>query len=476
MKKIMHNIWLGLLLFMGSGCSNWLEVNTSDKVAEHELYSSLNGFKASLNGIYIEMASDGLYGMKMTTGVIDMLANYYYTPPMYSIYLNYDYTDEESMLCFDELWQKFYLLIINVNTLLEHCENTSVLPERYQNMIEGEALALRAFLHFDILRLWGPIYSESTKNEKVMPYNTTSGQDVKPYLTVEEVVYDHIIPDLKTAMDLLKQVDPICADGSESDTDDSFFSNRQYRMNYYAVYALLARVYQWVGERELAYNAGKQIIQECQIDHSLFPFVSKEDASDAAEPDRLFSSEVLFAVYDDSREAMFNSLLSPNLASYMRVYTADVRVRAMFDDDADYRYLAWAYQQVGTDIKYYNRKLESVNVVPLDYMLPLIRISELYYIIAASTDDMSEAEYYLNEVRDARSCRSLSIATEADLDAALLNEYWREFMSEGQLFFYYKHNSITTIPTPTTVYNRTMALEDYVIPQVRSEIERRTDN
>lgn len=40
--------------------------------------------------------------------------------------------------------------------------------------------------------------------------------------------------------------------------EDVFFAFRGYRMNYYAITAILARVYFWNGEYELAYNEAKR--------------------------------------------------------------------------------------------------------------------------------------------------------------------------------------------------------------------------
>ena len=42
--------------------------------------------------------------------------------------------------------------------------------------------------------------------------------------------------------------------------EDVFFAFRGYRMNYYAITAILARVYFWNGEYELAYNEAKEVL------------------------------------------------------------------------------------------------------------------------------------------------------------------------------------------------------------------------
>ena len=70
---------------------------------------------------------------------------------------------------FASIWEKSYNLIANINKLLENCEKyRDVLSDEYYQLIKGEALALRAYLHFDIFRLFGPLY-ESNNNVTKLP-------------------------------------------------------------------------------------------------------------------------------------------------------------------------------------------------------------------------------------------------------------------------------------------------------------------
>lgn len=67
-----------------------------------------------------------------------------------------------------------YNVIANINNFLEYVDkNKDVLvTERYYETMKGEALGLRAFLHFDLLRMFGPIYKEHPAS-KAIPYRTT---------------------------------------------------------------------------------------------------------------------------------------------------------------------------------------------------------------------------------------------------------------------------------------------------------------
>ena len=50
-----------------------------------------------------------------------------------------------------------YTLIANDNLLMEKCDEPgAAILERYYPIVKGEALALRAMMHFDLMRFYGP--------------------------------------------------------------------------------------------------------------------------------------------------------------------------------------------------------------------------------------------------------------------------------------------------------------------------------
>ena len=52
-------------------CSKWLDVKPYDKISEEELFSTEDGFLKHLNGIYIELNRDMLYGSALTVEMIE---------------------------------------------------------------------------------------------------------------------------------------------------------------------------------------------------------------------------------------------------------------------------------------------------------------------------------------------------------------------------------------------------------------------
>ena len=111
------------------------------------------------------------------------------------------------------------------------------------------------------------------------------------------------------------------------------------------------------------------------------------------------------------------------------------------------------------------------------YFQPLIRKSELYYIVAecefVAGNDAAAIDA-LQAVRSQRNALSVPVATMSH--AEIQREYNKEMYGEGQLFYYYKRMNITAIPNGNAVTgNITMSAERYRVPLPRNEQEGRID-
>src|SRR5690606_24722049 len=94
--------------------------------------------------------------------------------------------------------------------------------------------------------------------------------------------------------------------------------------------------------------------------------------------------------------------------------------------------------------------------------IPVIRLSEMYYIAAEAETDPQLALGYLNTVRTARVLPALDDLTSGDFKNELLKAYRKEFFGEGQLWFYYKRLNVAQIPNSPEA--TTMTEEKYVFP------------
>jgi len=77
--------------------------------------------------------------------------------------------------------------------------------------------------------------------------------------------------------------------------------------------------------------------------------------------------------------------------------------------------------------------------------MPVMRISEMHLIVAECSNDEEEAFDHLNRLRAARG------VAKANQALGLMNlveaEFRREFIGEGQLFWFYKRQNRTQIPS-----------------------------
>ena len=71
--KIYHWIIACCLLLPLGGCSNWLDVIPEDSVDEKDLFSTGEGYRNALNGVYRQMSQTSMYGQQMSWGFIDVL-------------------------------------------------------------------------------------------------------------------------------------------------------------------------------------------------------------------------------------------------------------------------------------------------------------------------------------------------------------------------------------------------------------------
>lgn len=475
-----------LLIIALSSCSKWIDVKPSDRLSEEVLFSDRAGFTKALNGVYVELTNASVYGQNMTTAALDVMAQYYFMTTSTHLYYEhtmFTYTGSRNKTSFDNAWKKAYELIANCNVIIEKCgDQNPVLPEPYFSLIKGEAIALRAMLHFDMLRLFGPIWSEENKVRTSIPYSISSRNEVSPQLTAEEAM-SRIMADLNTAMDLLKKSDPIITEGvrhSASPTGNNDLYYRQYRLNYYAVKALMARASLWKGDKPKALELAKEILAEVQVPAKpIFPFVTNAAATSADKPDRMFSSEVFFSLYTINRVSLYNTLFAPELQQAARLAfnsgNADMaRVNELYDDGNDYRRRIWENVNVPAGAILTNQKYKDYADAPGRYMIPLIRLSEILLIAAECSNTLEEGKTYLNAVRTSRNCVSLAPANTDQLKTAITSEFRKETIGEGQMFFYYKRNAVQTVPNNAAlVGTKTMVLTNYVVPLPDSEISLR---
>ena len=258
---------------------------------------------------------------------------------------------------------------------------------------------------------------------------------------------------------------------SGDEGEENTYRFRGLRLNYYAVLALKARVYLYADNKPEALHYAKLVIEDPKREE-YFPFVAFNDVTNGQNPDRIFSSEVLFSMLNDERNNIYTNYFdSDNAASSNKLMPRENGIETLFGDEriSDYRYKWWVTSTVAGESKLLmNIKYKGINNTDYLYgkLMALIRLSELYLIAAECETDETLAFGWLNTLRRQRG---VAIELSDNLQDNIRNEYDKEFLNEGQLFFYYKRLGVTSIKSGTTGKNLKMSQSAYVPPLPESE-------
>ena len=483
MKKIIYTMIIACTTLFAS-CDSWLEVKPYDQIAERELQKSEEGYQKMLNGIYIDLNSDALYGQTLSVEMIEVMGGAYTIGTDNSVWGNYkdlssyQYNTEYWRNRLDQTWNKAYALILNCNKILETIDgNKNLFTDGSYYIIKGEALALRAMLHFDMLRLFGPVYSKDS-DKKAIPYYTKQTNSPEPILTAQEVM-EKITTDYEDALNYLAN-DPVKTEGtmmsSTEDGSSNFLRYRALRLNYYAVEALMARAYLYMGNKTEAFKYATDVIKTA--DQNIFPFVDKNLViGSPADPDRIFSSEVLFALTNTNRGTIHKNFFDPSrLPNYVFRMDDSMMSNLVYGGAAttggyqdDYRYRA-CWMATGSNRYFYKYSDMVANGSIQNTMIPMVRLGEMFLIAAESqSGDLKAGVQYVNALRRNRGVASLTTLT-PDL---LKYEYIRELYGEGQLFFLYKRLNSDIITSATSSKNPKASDLIFVVPLPDTETENR---
>ncbi|HBY02456.1 MAG TPA: RagB/SusD family nutrient uptake outer membrane protein [Rikenellaceae bacterium] len=470
MKNNIKTIILALSLVLVS-CSKWLDVTPPSQIREEDQFSSVEGFQQALTGCYIGMTDDLLYGRALTWGTIELMAGQFEELQMssnndYST-SKYNYTTTNGQKYVNGVWSKAYNVIANANNALKYIDiNKEKLDNINYSIIKGELLAIRAFMHFDLMRLYG--YGNLSERGDIsgkfaVPYVTTLSKDLTEQMSYPQTIAK-MIADLEEAIKLL-EIDPVTKlhpQGYYAEVNiDGFFNNRGQHLNYYSTALLLSRVYMWEGSSESiakALTLSNKVAEETEQNGLVSWATSTSTASDP-----LMKSEHIFSL---STQNLFEKsanyfMLDINAAGDIYAqYVSNNRLLSIYETDGpgstDFRFSRLFLQnnvtQDGTNsytpVKYFGTASEKIT----KNYISLMRLPEAYYIAAEcylrqTTPDVQTALGILNTVRSKRGIiQELSGLSAEETMNELLKEYKKEFFCEGAMFFIYKRTGAQNIP------------------------------
>ncbi|MES2265161.1 MAG: RagB/SusD family nutrient uptake outer membrane protein [Bacteroidota bacterium] len=210
MKKKIFTI-ITLVLVAASSCKN-LNVNPSDAISTGTLVTTSDGLTNALNGAYAlfkdhiefngtidqnnmylrqfyhlsDFASDDIVCGQVTTD-----------PLYYSFSLGHSPAQGNTRY----YWYVSYKIITGVNTVIDAVEKSGK-TDAATNQLLGECYFLRAFCHFNLVRLFAKPYSVDANSPGIILRTNLTDDSKKARSTVKEV-YDSVIADAEKAAGLM---------------------------------------------------------------------------------------------------------------------------------------------------------------------------------------------------------------------------------------------------------------------------------
>jgi len=417
-------------------CEVILDKEPLSSVSEAKAFQEIDDFDAALIGVYSTI-SRGLSGyahflnLEIPTALSDNVVRIGNVDFSSNNIYDLSFAPVETVWQSDQVWNDFYTGIARANIIIRNIEGFGDGTQVERDNAKGEALALRGLLHFDLMRLYAPAYSEANKTALAVPYLKEITQADVVRNTMEEV-YAYAIEDLEMAAELL---------------DDE---HNSWRISKSAIQAILSRVYLYKKEYAKSVDAANKVIQLGKNT------LAERDAYSGVwnDLDAEIDGEVIFRLRytgakneSASNGGVFFSGPSPFSPSGGYKFNPSQELFDLYDQVADVRFSSLFEEDEAVPgtygiVKYPGRaELAGHPAFPKKANdMKMIRMSEVYLnkaealLKSGGTD--SDILSILNEIRSRRISGFVSPnESGADLEAAVYNERRKELAFEGLRFY-----------------------------------------
>ncbi|MBF4491491.1 RagB/SusD family nutrient uptake outer membrane protein [Flavobacterium sp. MR2016-29] len=406
-------IALALVVFFMNSCDSFVEVDLpKSQLTSTTVFEDYATATAALTDIYSKIRDKGIL-TGSNTGISNQLGNYtdeivcYGTPtnPSLPFYNNQLLATTPTIT---EYWNSTYNQIYAANSIIEGVTANTKLSAENINQLEGEALFIRALLHFYLTNLFGEVpYIKQTDYKK---------NSVALRMSSEEF-YQNIMQDLAKAIELLP---------------NNYSSTERIRPNRLVAKTLLARVYLYRKLYAQAENEASSILNQTTLfnleanTNNVFLIGSKETIwqlkSAAAGRNTLEATVFIFKSGPPPLVALSNTLVNT-------FSTQDQRKTNWIKNVTN-----------GTTIWYHAFKYKEQNPTAksLEYSI-VFRLAEQYLIRSearAHLGDLIGAKEDLDKIRNRAGLGNTDAQTQDEILKAVLQERrWEFFTEHGHRFF-----------------------------------------
>jgi hypothetical protein len=404
-------LWILALATVMCACDSFVDVDLpNSQLTANTVFEEKATANAAMTDIYSKIRDTGLLtgspsGLSHLLGIYGDEMDFYGALPSGPAFYNNSLIASNPDV--KELWNNTYNQIYAANAVIEGVAYSSKLSAADCNQLTGEALFVRALLHFYLANIYGDV-----------PYITTTdyaANRVAVRIPVVEV-YDNARVDLEQAILFLPEV---------------YLTSDRVRPNKHAAHALLARVNLYAGSWNEASNEASAVLNTTGV------YENEQDL------DEIFLKESTSTIWQlapgfsngNALEALtfnFNEGPPPISAltnDFMSAFTPD-----------DQRKVHWTQSITdGISTWYHPFKYKfGDSGTFLEYSI-ILRLGEMYLIRAEArthSGDLIGAKEDLNTIRHNAGLMDTSAVTQEEILDAILQERRLELFTEfGHRFF-----------------------------------------
>ncbi|MXN91694.1 RagB/SusD family nutrient uptake outer membrane protein [Flavobacterium sp. Sd200] len=415
-KNKIGNYLITILLLavclLHTGCESFTEVDLpSNQLTAPAVFQDRATANAALAGVYAKIRDTGFL-RGGANGIGSKMGCYADELDSYA-----DATDNTSFFYTNSVlptnpditgwWADAYQIIYSANAIMEGTDASQALSQQDRDMLQGEALFIRALVHFYLVNIYGPI-----------PYITTTDyrQNSQAGRVAKSQLYSYIIADLTESIEKLP---------------GQYNNPERIRASKAVARALLARVYLFNHNWAEAAQTAEAVINDpvgFMLPDDLDTTFLKESGSTIWQ----LSAAGQGQNTEDGAHYIFTTTPPPTVA------LSEALMVAFEAGDLRKEHWTGALSDGGTTYYYANKyKHRGLTDASMEYQV-VLRLAEQYLIRAEANlmlGNLSQAKQDIDLVRQKAGLAPTPAQSQQQLLAAILQERRVEFFTEGGFRF-----------------------------------------
>jgi hypothetical protein len=306
MRKIIYATGLVLTMATMSSCKKYLDIVPVGKV----IPTTVEDFKQEMDGAYLltdrdkalaSYRADEIRLNEARSGDVNLVGS------------NFLWDENDIAKSYTYNWGNKYQQIFYANHIIEAAPAATGGSSAQKDQLIGEAHLMRAFIHFNLVNLYGNAYNEATAaTDKAVPVITEVDMEkVSRRNTVKEV-YTQVLADLEQGLALVNV--------------DTYETTQSYKFSKTAGLALAARVYLYTHQWDKALTAARAVLEK---KNTLIDFNSSNTLP------TLYNSVETIQAFEQNYNAILvqTAFVSDKLFSMYNT-TGDLRLKIFYGKDS----------------------------------------------------------------------------------------------------------------------------------------------